>query len=83
MLKLTLSSEPETLMTEQERIDELETRVAFQEDTLDKLNDIVSAQALEMQKMTRMIKVFSQQVKNLTNDMPTSGPEDEAPPPHY
>ena len=70
-------------MTEQERIDELETRVAFQEDTLDKLNDIVSAQALEMQKMTRMIKVFSQQVKSLTNDMPTSGPEDEAPPPHY
>jgi SlyX protein len=70
-------------MTDQERIDELETRVAFQEDTLDKLNSIVSSQEIEIQKLTRMMKVFSQQVKNISIDMPTSRPEDEPPPPHY
>ncbi|MDO6512681.1 MULTISPECIES: SlyX family protein [unclassified Neptuniibacter] len=70
-------------MTEQERIDELETRVAFQEDTLDKLNSIVSTQELEILKLTRMMKVFSQQVKSLTLDLPANRPEDEPPPPHY
>lgn len=70
-------------MNDQERITELESRVAFQEDTLDTLNDIVSRQELEIEQLKRMIKVMNQRMKSLSNDSPTSSPDDEPPPPHY
>lgn len=70
-------------MTEQERINELETRVAFQEELLDKLNDAVSRQELEIEKLTRIVKVLNQQLKTLRLDDAGTAPEDEPPPPHY
>ncbi|MCP4598411.1 SlyX family protein [Neptuniibacter sp.] len=70
-------------MNDQERITELESRVAFQEDTLDTLNEIVSRQELEIEQLKRMIKVMNQRMKSLSNDSPTSSPDDEPPPPHY
>ncbi|MGH1461336.1 MAG: SlyX family protein [Neptuniibacter sp.] len=70
-------------MKDQERITELESRVAFQEETLDTLNDAVSKQELEIERLTRMIKVISQQLKSLRLDNPSSAPDDEPPPPHY
>lgn len=70
-------------MNDQERLTELESRVAFQEDTLDTLNEIVSRQELEIEQFKRMIKVMNQRMKSLTNDSPTGSPDDEPPPPHY
>ena len=70
-------------MKDQDRITELESRVAFQEDTLDQLNDAVSKQELEIERLTRMIKIMSQQVKSLRLDDPAGAPDDEPPPPHY
>ena len=70
-------------MNDQERITELESRVAFQEDTLDKLNDIVSNQEIEIERLTRMLKLMNQQLKSLSTDLPTGSPDNEPPPPHY
>ncbi|MGB0204564.1 MAG: SlyX family protein [Neptuniibacter sp.] len=70
-------------MTDQERITELESRVAFQEDTLDQLNDAVSKQELEIERLTRMVKIINQQLKSLRLDDPINAPDDEPPPPHY
>lgn len=70
-------------MTDQERITELESRVAFQEETLDQLNDAVSKQELEIERLTRMVKIINQQLKSLRLDDSINAPDDEPPPPHY
>ncbi|MFC6671767.1 SlyX family protein [Marinobacterium aestuariivivens] len=52
-------------MSDAERMEDLESRIAFQEDTLDKLNDVVSRQELEIERLTRMIKIINSQLKQL------------------
>ncbi len=73
----------EPVMNDQERIIELESRVAFQEETLDELNTIVSRQELELERLTRMVKLINQQLKSLPMEFAASNPGDEPPPPHY
>ena len=70
-------------MNDQARITELESRVAFQEDTLDKLNHVVAQQELEIERLTRMVKIINQQLKSFRLDSLENMPEDEPPPPHY
>lgn len=70
-------------MSDQERIIELESRVAFQEDTLDQLNQVVSQQELEIEKLKRMIKIINQQIKNFSLDNSHGHSDQEPPPPHY
>lgn len=70
-------------MNELDRIIELESRVAFQEETLDQLNQVISQQELEMETLRRMLKHLSQQVKTLVQDNPYSPADQEPPPPHY
>ena len=70
-------------MNDNERISELEARVAFQEDTIDKLNEAVSRQEIEIGQLTRMVKIINQQLKSFKLDSADYVPEDEPPPPHY
>jgi len=70
-------------MNDQDRITELESRVAFQEETLDQLNDAVSKQELEIERLTRAIKLFNQQLKSLGLDDTAEVSANEPPPPHY
>ena len=79
----TLQLLPRNLMNELDRIIELESRVAFQEETLDQLNTVVSQQELEIEKLKRMIKIINQQVKSFSLDNNHSSPDQEPPPPHY
>jgi len=69
-------------MSDLDRITELETRVAFQEETLDKLNEVVGRQELEIERLTRMVKLINGQLKQFDNGY-FKRPEDETPPPHY
>ena len=41
----------ETLL--KERVDELESRLAFQDDTIQALNDVIAAQQLELGRLRR------------------------------
>lgn len=69
-------------MSDAERLADLESRIAFQEDTLDKLNDTVARQELEIERLTRMIKILNTQLQQL--DRGAVGEfVDEPPPPHY
>jgi SlyX protein len=69
-------------MSDTQRLDDLESRIAFQEDTLDTLNAIVARQDIDIQRLTSMVKALSGQVKQLA---PASADDlaDEPPPPHY
>ncbi len=69
-------------MSDAQRLADLESRVAFQEDTLDKLNDIVARQDIEIQRLTGLVRILSGQLKELDPGTADELPPD-APPPHY
>jgi SlyX protein len=66
----------------QQRIAELETQLAFQEDTLQTLNEIVTRQQQQIDKLEREVQALLAQLRQLSDAM--QKPEgEEAPPPHY
>ncbi|MGB0468394.1 MAG: SlyX family protein [Pontibacterium sp.] len=69
-------------MSHNEQIAELESRVAFQEDAIDKLSEEMARQEKEIEMLTRMVKIINSNVKSLAGDSVTD-PDNEAPPPHY
>ncbi|MFT6914798.1 MAG: SlyX protein [Motiliproteus sp.] len=70
------------MSTIEEQMIDLQTQVAFQDDTIQALNDALSHQQLELERLMQMVKVINGQVKQLA---PESGESqaDEPPPPHY
>jgi SlyX protein len=65
-----------------QRIAELETQLAFQEDTLQTLNTIVTNQQKQIDKLNHDIQSVLTQLHQLSDDMRRPQRE-EAPPPHY
>jgi SlyX protein len=66
----------------QQHITELETQLAFQEDTLQTLNDTVARQQLQIDKLEHDVQALLAQLQQLSDAM--SRPQgEEAPPPHY
>lgn len=69
-------------MNQDERIEQLEMKVAFQEDNIDTLNN-------EMFDQQRKIQVLSEQISQLVKKLKEAEPnqlapeEEEVPPPHY
>lgn len=66
----------------QQRVAELETQLAFQEDTVQTLNDIVARQQLQIDKLEHNVQALLAQMQQL-NDAIRPSPGEEAPPPHY
>ncbi|MBR9907179.1 MAG: SlyX family protein [Gammaproteobacteria bacterium] len=67
-----------------QRIADLESQLAFQEDTIETLNQLVTQQAREFQTLQRKMQVLGekfQQINDRQGDTP-SNPADEVPP-HY
>jgi SlyX protein len=64
------------------RLVELETRLAFQEDTLQALNGIVSRQQQEILMLSRELEALRAQIRALSPALVASRSE-EPPPPHY
>ena len=64
------------------RMDELETRLAFQDDTIQALNDAVSRQELELERLRRALELLARRQADLAASMPAET-EDDQPPPHY
>lgn len=65
-----------------ERIVELETRVAFQDKTIQELSDIVAGQQQQIDKLTRGFEGMQIELKSLAPHL-VAGRSDETPPPHY
>jgi len=65
-----------------QHIAELETQLAFQDDTLQTLNEIVTRQQQQIDKLEREVQRLVVQLQQLGDAMHRPESE-EAPPPHY
>ncbi len=63
-----------------DRIDRLEARLMFQDDTIETLNRTVTAQWQEIDMLTRQVASLSERLKDAEANAPA--PTNE-PPPHY
>ena len=69
-------------MSEQRLVD-IETKIAFQEKTIKELNDVIYEQQQEIDRISAICDLLVKRVKDLSDFMPGSdGPADERPP-HY
>ena len=63
-----------------ERIDVLETRLTFQDETIETLNKTITAQWQQIDALTRQLEALSERLQEAESSAP--GPANE-PPPHY
>jgi len=68
-------------MTLELRIDDLESRLAFQDDTIQTLNDVLVEQRLLVDRMHLQLQALARRLEEMQSSI--GGEEDEAPPPHY
>ena len=66
----------------EDRLIELETKLAFQETTLHELNEIVTAQQDKIDILQQAIQQLHERMKSMSEEA-VRDPEDEPPPPHY
>ncbi|MCZ4296346.1 MULTISPECIES: SlyX family protein [Vibrio] len=64
------------------RVNDLECQLAFQEQTIEELNDALSQQQLLITKMQDQMKYVVGKVKNIDSSN-LADPSQETPPPHY
>ncbi len=73
-------------MTTEKRLDELESRLAFQDETIRVLNDTVAAQdqqLLSMQAELKWVKARLTELVRSMADSPVASESEETLPPHY
>ncbi len=63
------------------RLDELESRIAYQDATIDKLNDVVCAQWTTIDRLTQQMERLEQRVQQLGEREAAEQPTEL--PPHY
>ncbi len=80
-MPLTTTQRPETAHNTDERLTNLEIKLSFTEDLLDKLDQVIIAQQDQIDRLTREVVRLRQPEGNPDNTPPGS-PRDELPP-HY
>lgn len=70
------------MASDQTRIDDLEMRIAFQDDLMATLNDQVANQEQALQRLWEANRILREQIKSLREPQHGDGAE-ESPPPHY
>jgi SlyX protein len=63
-----------------ERVDALETRLTFQDETIETLNQTITAQWLKIDALTRQVVALSERLEQAEAQAPGASNE---PPPHY
>ena len=66
----------------EERFIDLETRLAHQDQLLNELNDVVTAQQSRIMQLEELCKALIQRVRSTNDGVPDGDPGDERPP-HY
>lgn len=65
----------------EQRVIELETRLAFQDDTITALNDVVVEQQRVLERLQQQVALLARRQVEMAGQFGIA--EDEAPPPHY
>jgi SlyX protein len=63
-----------------ERLEALETRIAYQDQTIEELNTTITAQWRQIDLLTRKLEQMEEQVRSGVH---IADPSTEPPPPHY
>lgn len=63
-----------------DRLDRLEERLAFQDDTIETLNRTITEQWAKIDALTRQLSVLNERLQEAEGQMPRPANE---PPPHY
>ena len=66
----------------EERLAELEMRVTFQDQTIQELNDVVTRQQAQIDRLVRELESLKSHVTSLAPSLVIPA-EEEKPPPHY
>ncbi len=69
-------------MSEADRIEKLETTVAYQEQAIEDLNKTVLAQSAELAQLKRLVANLADRLREIADNPALSEPP-EPPPPHY
>ncbi len=67
------------MSTTEQRIDDLEMRIAFQEKTIGELNDVITAQWKKIERLERQLQRLDEEVQALDD---REAPANQKPP-HY
>jgi SlyX protein len=62
-----------------DRVDALEARLTFQDETIEALNQTITAQWLKIDALTRQVAALSERLEQAEADTPAA----DEPPPHY
>lgn len=63
------------------RVDALEERIAYQDETIEALNQTITKQWAQIDKLTRMVEVLTERLREI-EEKAAQGPVTERPP-HY
>ncbi|MFM2482998.1 SlyX family protein [Celerinatantimonas sp. YJH-8] len=66
----------------EQRIEQLEMQIAFQDDTIEQLNQALTDQQWQLDKMTRQLQLLGDKFKEF-QPSPIASQAEETPPPHY
>ncbi|PTU72765.1 SlyX family protein [Pseudomonas mangrovi] len=69
-------------MSLEQRIDDLESRLAFQDDTLQTLNEVVFAQQQAIERLEMQLQALAKRQAEVLGQL-GGADQEEAPPPHY
>jgi SlyX protein len=64
------------------RIERLEIRLAYQDETIETLNQTITAQWREIDRLTRLFSQLDDRLRE-AEARPAGAPQSEPPPPHY
>jgi SlyX protein len=70
-------------MTDTARLDALEMRIVHQDEVIEDLNKIVTAQWREIDRLTREVVTLTERVNLAEQSAAGLDPGEEPPPPHY
>ncbi|RUO19014.1 hypothetical protein CWE08_10675 [Aliidiomarina iranensis] len=65
----------------EKRIDDLESQLAFQEDTISELNELVTAQSQELHRLQKHLVLVAERLQQIPENQDQT--ESDERPPHY